>query len=266
MKNLLGFVQNYQQGGYVNPFDPTPTQQDVFNEYDIELTDDKYLPFLPTYDAMGQQFDVTNYIQNRQGLEAGGRSALSNLGQRSRETSAQQGFAGMGKSLLDTTRSDIVDQFGRDATRLYTGLQQDVYQRQRGFGEDMLSAVFDLGEDAYTMGEDGGGGGDSLEDLPYQGQNQITFRGQNAFWDATLGRYIYGTLTEDEDGGTVENIYGDPSDPQTPTGGVDINWTESQASGFDFFTNTGQYIYLSDVNQYLVWDNNQNRYVEYTGG
>ena len=34
----------------------------------------------------------------------------------------------------------------------------------------------------------------------------------------------------------------------------------------DFFTNTGQNIYLSDVNQYLVWDNNQNRYVEYTGG
>ena len=160
MKNLLGFVQNYQQGGYVNPFDPTPTQQDVFNEYDIELTDDKYLPFLPTYDEMCQQFDVTNYIQNRQGLEAGGRSALSQLGQRSREIASQQGFVGTGKSLLDTTRSDIVDEFGRQSQRAWTGLQQDVYQRQRGFGEDMLSAIGDLPEDAYTMGEGGQGGSD----------------------------------------------------------------------------------------------------------
>ena len=36
MPGLLDFiVQDYQSGGYVNPFDPTPTQQDVFNEYDI---------------------------------------------------------------------------------------------------------------------------------------------------------------------------------------------------------------------------------------
>ena len=255
MKNLLGFVQNYQQGGYVNPFDPTPTQQDVFNEYDIELTDDKYLPFLPTYDEMGQQFDVTNYIQNRQGLEAGGRSALSQLGQRSRERASQQGFVGTGKSLLDTTRSDIVDQFGRDATRLYTGLQQDVYQRQRGFGEDMLSAIGDLPEDAYTMGEDGGGGNGGNDWMyVYQG-DEFSHEGKNYFWDAVQSKYVLGTLGGDD--GAVQEV-GNP-------GTDEINWNHTYEDP-TFASYQGEYLWFDPANQGFVWDAGLNKYVPYTGG
>ena len=52
MKNLLELVQNYQSGGYVNPFNLSgqPTQEGVMGQYDIKLTDDKYAPFIPTYD------------------------------------------------------------------------------------------------------------------------------------------------------------------------------------------------------------------------
>ena len=156
MPGLLDYiVQDYENGGYINPFDQSssPTQSDVLDKYDIDLTDDKYAPFIPTYDQTGENFLRTNYIQDRQGLYGGARSALGQLGQKSRETSAQQGFAGGGKSLLDINRGDIVDQFGMDAQRLYTGLQQDIYGRRRGYDEDVLSAIADLPDDAYTMGE-----------------------------------------------------------------------------------------------------------------
>ena len=162
MKNLLELVQNYQSGGYVNPFNLSgqPTQEGVMGQYDIKLTDDKYAPFIPTYDQTGENFLRTNYIQDRQGLYGGARNTLGQLSQKSRETSAQQGFAGAGKSLLDTNRGDIVDQFGMDAQRMYTGLQQDIYGRRRDYDEDVLSAIADLPDDAYTMGEgDRGGGG-----------------------------------------------------------------------------------------------------------
>ena len=112
MPGLLDYiVQDYQSGGYVNPFDESavPTQSDVLGEYDIELTDDKYAPFIPTYDQTGEDFLRTNYIQDMEGLYGGARDTLGQLGQKSREKSAQQKFAFTGKSLLDTTRGDIVN-------------------------------------------------------------------------------------------------------------------------------------------------------------
>ena len=155
MPGLLDYIiQDYQNGGHVNPFDPAPTPQDYLSEYDIELTDpSKTLPFLPKPDPMGRQFDITNYMQDRQGIYAGGRGALGQAGQKSRETAAGQGFAGAGKSLLDTTRGDIVDEFGRQSQKAYSGLQQDVYERERREGEEFLAAIGDLPEDAYTMGD-----------------------------------------------------------------------------------------------------------------
>ena len=168
MSGLLNYIiQDYQTGGYVNPFDQsvTPTQEDVFGQYNIELTDDKFKPFIPTYDQTGEGFLRTNYMQDRQGLYAGGRSALGQLGQKSSQTSAQQGFAGMGKNLLDTTRGDIVDEFGRQSQRAWTGLQQDIYGRRKDYERDVLSAIGDLEPDAYTVGGNGNGddGGDGVD-------------------------------------------------------------------------------------------------------
>ena len=159
MPGLLDYIiPNYQSGNFINPFDPTPTQEDYLSEYDIELPDkEKILPFLPKPDPMGRQFDITNYMQDRQGLYAGGRGALGQAGQKSRETAAGQGFAGAGKSLLDTTRGDIVDQFGRSAQGLWTGLQQDIYERERKGGEAFLAAVYDLPEDVRGGGNENGG-------------------------------------------------------------------------------------------------------------
>lgn len=195
MPGLLDYIiQDYQNGGAVrhddlgwagsgsflgtetadpfttfssNPFDPSalPTQSDILGQYDIELTDDKFKPFIPTYDQTGEGFLRTNYMQDRQGLYAGGRSALGQLGQKSSQTSAQQGFAGMGKSLLDTTRGDIVDEFGRQSQRAWTGLQQDIYGRRKDYERDVLSAIGDLEPDAYTVGGNGNGddGGDGVD-------------------------------------------------------------------------------------------------------
>jgi len=168
MPGLLDYIiQDYQTGGYVNPFDTSaiPTQEDIFGQYDITLTDDKFKPFIPTYDPIGEGFLRTNYMQDRQGLYAGGRSALGQLGQKSSQTSAQQGFAGMGKNLLDTTRGDIVDEFGRQSQRAWTGLQQDIYGRRKDYERDVLSAIGDLEPDAYTVGGNGNGddGGDGVD-------------------------------------------------------------------------------------------------------
>jgi len=191
MPGLLDYIiQDYQNGGAVrhddlgwagsgsflgtetadpfttfssNPFDPSalPTQSDILGQYDIELTDDKFKPFIPTYDQTGEGFLRTNYMQDRQGLYAGGRSALGQLGQKSSQTSAQQGFAGMGKSLLDTTRGDIVDEFGRQSQKAWTGLQQDIYGRRKDYERDVLGALGDLEPDAYTIDE---GDDESLQD------------------------------------------------------------------------------------------------------
>ena len=182
MPGLLDYiVQDYQNGGEVrhddlgwagsggflgtetadpfttfssNPFDPSalPTQSDILGQYDIKLTNDKFKPFIPTYDQTGEGFLRTNYMQDMQGLYGGARNTLGQLGKKSRETKGQQGFTLSGKSLLDTTRGDIVDQFGMDAQRMRTGLEQDIYSRRRDYGEDVLSAIGDLPDDAYTIG------------------------------------------------------------------------------------------------------------------
>ena len=167
MPGLLDYIiQDYQTGGYVNPFDPSavPTQEDIFGQYDIELTDDKFKPFIPTYDKTGEDFLRTNYMQDRQGLYSGGRSALGQLGQKSSQTSAQQGFSGMGKNLLDTTRGDIVGEFGRQAQKSWTGLQQDIYERERREGEQFLAAAGDLPDDAVIFGYEKGGDGQDPHD------------------------------------------------------------------------------------------------------
>ena len=166
MPGLLDYIiQDYQNGGYVNPFDTAPTQEDYLSGYGIELTDDyKDSPLLPKPDPMGRQFDITNYMQDRQGLEAGGRGALEQAGQKSRQASAQQGFAGSGKSLLDTTRGDIVGEFGRQAQKSWTGLQQDIYERERREGEQFLAAAGDLPDDAVIFGYEKGGDGQDPHD------------------------------------------------------------------------------------------------------
>ena len=269
MKNLLDLVQDYQSGGYVNPFDPSgqPTQEGVMSQYDIELTDDKYQPFLPTYDQTGEQFAIDNYILGREGLYSGAQDALSTAGFQEQQRQATTGFAGSGTNLLDTTRSDIVSQFGREGQRMFSGLQQDIYGQRRKFEDQLLSAIGDLDPEAYTIGDtDDGGGGYTLDDLPYQGQDQITYRGENAFWDAGLGKYVYGTLTTDSQGNTVENVYDDPSDPQTPEGGVNINFIETSSGNFDPFSNIGQYVYIPDTDMRFEWDSSKGQYVQYTGG
>ena len=268
MKNLLDLVQDYQTGGYVNPFDPSgqPTQEGIMSQYDIELTDDKYQPFLPTYDQTGEQFAIDNYILGREGLYSGAQDALSTAGVQEQQRQATSGFSGSGTNLLDTTRSDIVNQFGREGQRMFSGLQQDIYGQRRGFEDQLLSAIGELEGDAYTIGEtDNGGGGNSLGDLPYQGDT-ITFQGNNAFWNPTLNKYEYGTLTLDDDGNTVENIYPDASDPQTPEGGVNINFIETSSGNFDPFSNIGQYVYIPDTDMRFEWDSSKGQYVQYTGG
>lgn len=223
MPGLLDYiVQDYENGGYINPFDQSssPTQSDVLDKYDINLTDDKYAPFIPTYDQTGENFLRTNYIQDRQGLYGGARSTLGQLGQKSRETSAQQGFAGAGKSLLDTNRGDIVDQFGMDAQRLYTGLQQDVYGRRRDYDEDVLSAIADLPDDVYTMGGETRIDVDSL--AGYQG-NTVFYNNNEFRWNATINQYL--PVSSDDDTTTLG------FNPETPPPGgqnadVDAPWNQ----------------------------------------
>jgi len=266
MKNLLELVQEYQTGGYVNPFDASgqPTIGGVLSDSDIELTDDKYQAFLPTYDQTGEQFTVDNYMLGREGMYSGAQDALSAAGEQQRQFEATSGFAGSGTNLLDSTRSDIVSQFGREGQRMRLGLEQDIYSQRRGFEDQLLSAIGELDNDAYTIGETDDVR-DSFEELPYQGDT-ITYEGNNAFWNPTLNKYEYGTLTTDSDGNTVENIYPDASDPQTPDGD-DINpvFTETNTGDFNAFTNIGEYVLLNNGMRF-VWDSSQNRYVEYTGG
>ena len=224
MKNLLELVQEYQTGGYVNPFDASgqPTIGGVLSDSDIELTDDKYQAFLPTYDQTGEQFTVDNYMLGREGMYSGAQDALSTAGEQQRQFEATSGFAGSGTNLLDSTRSDIVSQFGQEGQRMRLGLEQDIYSQRRGFEDQLISAIGDLPDDAYTIRNTGGTN-------------------------------------------TVENIYPDASDPQTPDGGVNPVFTETNTGDFDAFNNIGEYVLLNNGMRF-VWDSSQNRYVEYTGG
>jgi len=157
MSGLLNYIiQDYQTGGYVNPFDQsvTPTQEDVFGQYNIELTDDKFKAFIPTYDSTDEDFLRTDYMQDRQSLYTSGRSALGQFGQKSSQTSAQQGFAGTGKNLLDTTRGDILDEFGRKSQKAYSGLQQDIHGMRKDYERDVLGAIGDLEDTSYTIGDE----------------------------------------------------------------------------------------------------------------
>ncbi len=224
MKNLLELVQEYQTGGYVNPFDASgqPTIGGVLSDSDIELTDDKYQAFLPTYDQTDEQFTVDNYMLGREGMYSGAQDALSTAGEQQRQFEATSGFAGSGTNLLDSTRSDIVSQFGQEGQRMRLGLEQDIYSQRRGFEDQLISAIGDLPDDAYTIRNTGGTN-------------------------------------------TVENIYPDASDPQTPDGGVNPVFTETNTGDFDAFNNIGEYVLLNNGMRF-VWDSSQNRYVEYTGG
>ena len=269
MPALLDYiVQDYNNGGYVNPFDTSsqPTRSGVLNQNNIDLTDDKYLPFIPTYDQTREDFIRDSFKQDIGGLYGTTRDSLSKSGQELRELSVQQGFSGTGKSLLDTTREDIVKGFGMDAQNMYTGLQQDITGMRSDYEEQVLAAVGDLESDAYTMGTTDSE--NSLEDIPYQGDT-ITFQGNNAFWNPASNSYIYGTLTEDNEGNIVENIYPDPEDPQTPDGGVNLTFLDVNSADYYPTTNSGQYINLvwpDGTSIKLVWDEASGRYAEYTGG
>tara|TARA_R100000655_G_scaffold13590_1_gene30694 strand:+ start:5163 stop:5942 length:780 start_codon:yes stop_codon:yes gene_type:complete len=257
MPGLLDYiVQDYENGGDVNPFDQSssPTQSDVLDKYDINLTDDKYAPFIPTYDQTGENFLRTNYIQDRQGLYGGARSALGQLGQKSRETSVQQGFAGAGKSLLDTTRGDIVDQFGMDAQRLDTGLKQDIYGRRRDYDEDVLSAIADLPDDAYTIGGETRIDVDSL--IGYQGDT--VFYNNNEFrWNSTLRLYL--PVGSDDDTTTLGF---NPENP--PPGGqnadADAPWNQpgydpsNYATGASWTDTDGKNYIFNAADGSWLWD------------
>lgn len=188
MKNLLDLVQDYQTGGYVNPFDPSgqPTQEGIMSQYDIELTDDKYQPFLPTYDQTSEQFAIDNYILGREGLYSGAQDALSTAGVQQQQMEATSGFAGSGTNLLDTTRSDIVNQFGREGQRMYSGLQQDIYGQRRGFEDQLLSAVGDLDPEAYTIGEPD----ITVDTLPTSDQGNVMYNGQLFIWSDADNAYL----------------------------------------------------------------------------
>jgi len=257
MPGLLDYiVQDYQSGGYVNPFDQSavPTQSDVLGQYDIDLTDDKYAPFIPTYDQTGEDFLRTNYMQDRQGLYGGARNTLGQLGQKSRETEGQQGFAGSGKSLLDTTRGDIVDQFGMDAQRMYTGLQQDIYGRRRDYGEDVLSAIGDLPDDAYTVGGEDKINVDSL--FGYQGDT-VYYNNQEFSWNSALNSYLpvnsSGETTTLGAGGTGDPVPGgDNPDTNAPwnQNGYDPSnhvtgevWTDSDGKNYIFNADNGSWLW-----------------------
>ena len=260
MPGLLDYIiQDYQTGGYVNPFDPSavPTQEDIFGQYDIELTDDKFKPFIPTYDKTGEDFLRTNYMQDRQGLYSGGRSALGQLGQKSSQTSAQQGFAGMGKSLLDTTRGDIVDEFGRQSQKAWTGLQQDIYGRRKDYEEDVLGAIGDLDESAYTVGADK----NEVDVLPTEDVGNVWYNGAEFQWSEETGEGgAY--LPVSASGGTTTLGY-NPDNP--PPGGqnTDANapWNQPGYNPSDHETGESwynpadgkNYIFDADENSWL-WD------------
>ena len=295
MKNLLDLVQDYQTGGYVNPFDQSgqPTQEGVMSQYDIELTDDKYQPFLPTYDQTGEQFAIDNYILGREGLYSGAQDALSTAGFQEQQRQATTGFAGSGTNLLDTTRSDIVSQFGREGQRMFSGLQQDIYGQRRGFEDRLLGALSELPDDAFVDNETGAGAsidsnlgnsfsfgddgkpsdsgevGEILRN-PYNNKSYIY---TPVGWveapgipnnTGNDGNVVY---TTDESGNTVENFFPDEGDPQTPDGtDVNINFTETSSGSFDPYSNIGQYVFIPDTGDRFQWDSSLGQYVQYTGG
>jgi len=196
MKNLLELVQDYQDGGEINPFDETrkPTQESVLTGQDIYLYDDKYSALLPTYDQAGEQFAIDNYILDREGLYSGAQDALSTAGVQEQQRQATSGFAGSGTNLLDTTRSDIVGQFGREGQRMYSGLQQDIYGQRRNFQDQLISALGDLPDDAYTIDSSGRRKRDDERDREYR---ELVESAQNPL--NTPGEY---------DGQTVEGVDG----------------------------------------------------------
>ena len=90
-------------------------------------------------------------MRGRQDLSSSAQDALSTAGEQQRQFEATSGFAGSGTNLLDTTRSDIVSQFGREGQRMLSGLQQDIYGQRRRFQDQLISAVGDLDPEAYTI-------------------------------------------------------------------------------------------------------------------
>lgn len=175
MKNLLDLVQDYQTGGEINPFDETrqPTQESVLTGQDIYLTDDKYSAFLPTYDQAGEQFAIDNYILNREDLYSSAQDALSTAGFEEQQRQATTGFAGSGTNLLDTTRSDIVNQFGREGQRMFSNLQQDIYGQRRRFQDQLISAVGDLDPEAYSIDPNRASREQRQEDLDREYQQYV---------------------------------------------------------------------------------------------
>tara|TARA_R110001599_G_C12024479_1_gene639371 strand:- start:41 stop:814 length:774 start_codon:yes stop_codon:yes gene_type:complete len=206
MKNLLELVQEYQTGGYVNPFDASgqPTIGGVLSDSDIELTDDKYQAFLPTYDQTGEQFTVDNYMLGREGMYSGAQDALSTAGEQQRQFEATSGFAGSGTNLLDSTRSDIVSQFGQEGQRMRLGLEQDIYSQRRGFEDQLISAIGDLPDDAYTIGETD----NSVGSLPTTDQGDVMYSGQLFIWSDDDNAY----LPSDGSGGTTTLGYSESDD------------------------------------------------------
>tara|TARA_R110000744_G_scaffold177403_2_gene296188 strand:+ start:4417 stop:5193 length:777 start_codon:yes stop_codon:yes gene_type:complete len=255
MKNLLELVQEYQTGGYVNPFDASgqPTIGGVLSDSDIELTDDKYQAFLPTYDQTGEQFTVDNYMLGREGMYSGAQDALSTAGEQQRQFEATSGFAGSGTNLLDSTRSDIVSQFGQEGQRMRLGLEQDIYGQRRGFEDQLLSAIGDLPDDAYTIGETD----NTIDTLPTTDQGDVTYNGQLFIWSDADNAY----LPSDGSGGTTTLGFSESGD--VPGGNNPDNnapWSQpgydpsSYGSGSTYTDTNGKVYIFNPADNSWLWD------------
>ena len=279
MKNLLDLVQDYQEGGYVNIFDPSgqPTQEGIMSQYDIELTDDKFQPFLPTYDQTNEQFAIDDYMRGRQDLYSSAQDALSTAGEQQRQFEATSGFAGSGTNLLDTTRSDIVSQFGREGQRMFSGLQQDIYGQRRGFEDRLLGALGELPDDAFVDNETGEGAsidsnlGNSFtfgDDGKPSGSGEfdeiITNPYNNKSYVYTLLGWMEIPTPPTSTISLANSLLNNTGNPDSTD--VNINFIETSSGNFDPFSNIGQYVYIPDTDMRFQWDSSLGQYVQYTGG
>ena len=153
MPGLLDYVKGYTHGGGVD-FDPyaDTTQADLLVRFGIDVDADS-TGLLPTYDSTGADLAREAY-RLRSGATRG--QATGSLLDLTRETALKTGGAGFkkiggGEQAYQDVRGDVITGFGETAEQQYLDLQRDISGIQRGYEQELVSAVGDLPEESWRF-------------------------------------------------------------------------------------------------------------------
>ena len=213
-------IPTYDNGGPVD-YDPYSytSLDDAVGDLNIELLGSAARSEIPTYDRTAQDMSIAAYNLRQEGLgqaldkaRRGGSQSLFGMTDSFRDTAAKSGFVSAGDSTrqMEDMRKSILSDFGETQRNIglqqdqaYLNLQEDVYNIDQAYLDDVTSAIGQLDPDdwAYIVPEN-----NNENEGPAPGQDPPDYAGSTPGQTATGGDGLQYTWINGEWVNTDEQV------------------------------------------------------------